>query len=214
MTHPADEGDEINPPFSSPCSAPPIEEITPPVQQQQPIDPPQPANENSENKAQPPTPYPVEEKNFDSQAQDSFRMALGPMALGPMALGSNVMALAPNVESVSGFYAAASETVEKATQAMQASAEQFASGVTALNWKLLEFGRANAQTHLDFVQGFAHIRSLRDLVDVQTSYVRAQCDTLTTQMHELRVLSTEIAGKTAEPFKEQIVRATQLGRMC
>jgi hypothetical protein len=201
MTHSADEGDEINPPFSSPCSAPPIEDIAPPAQQQQPSEPSPPANENTTPSS---TPYPVEEKNFDSQAQDSFRMALGP----------NVMGLGPNVEAVSGFYAAASEAVEKATQAMQASAEQFATGVTALNWKLLEFGRANAQTHMNFVQGFAHVRSMRDLVDVQTSYVRAQCDTLTAQMHELRTLSTEIAGKTAEPFKEQIVRAAQLGRMC
>lgn len=137
------------------------------------------------------------QKNFDRQAEDSFRMAIGSTA-----------------ETVSEFYNSTTEAYEGAAQAMRASAEGFASAITQLNWKLFEFGRVNAQNNMNFVREVAGVRSMRDLVDVQTAYMRGQYEALTTQLRELQTLTTELAGKTSEPFKEQIARATQLPRIC
>lgn len=137
------------------------------------------------------------QKNFERQAEDSFRMAVGSTA-----------------ETVSDFYNSTTEAYEGAAQAMRASAEGFASAITQLNWKLFEFGRVNAQNNMNFVREVAGVRSMRDLVDVQTAYMRGQYEALTTQLRELQTLTTELAGKTSEPFKEQIARTTQLPRIC
>lgn len=210
MTTPAQDDYETNPPFSSPCSMRPLdmnEESAPQTEAEtETTPPPEPANENPVHAPQAPPASAqaksaqaenAQTKSFEQQAEDSFRMALG-----------------RNAEGVRDFYSAATEACETAADAMRVSAEQLAAGMTALNMKLFEFGRANAQQHLTYMQHVAGARSVRDLVDVQASYVREQCDALTRQLHELRDLSTEIAGKTAEPFKDQFVRAAQRGRMC
>lgn len=238
MPHPADnnnhtnengEYDNNNEPFSSPCGAPPLEPIQehqgqaepapqPALATENPVQPsdtpapenPAPATENivplnamPENPVfQLPTvsnPMPQLEalqKTFERQAEDSFRTAVG-----------------STTEAASGFYSAATESYESVSEAMRASAESFTTALTQLNWKLFEFGRLNAQSSMDYVREVSSVRNVRDLVDVQTAYVRAQHDALTSQLRELQTLTTDLAGKTAAPFKEQIALATRLPRI-
>lgn len=202
MTHSADEF-ETNPPFSSPCSAPPIEPVSeqPASEGDHDLTPehgsgPEPST-FADTVVQLPVASSEREQSFERQAEESFRMAIGSGA------GA----------SMDSFCSAASEAYENASHALRASAEELASGFTQLNSKLLEFSRANAQANLDFMRDFAGVRNPRDLLDVQANYLRGQFAALSSQLRELQALTTEIAGKTAAPFKEQFSRAAQTGRI-
>jgi hypothetical protein len=201
--------------FSSPCSAPPIEPIIDEPLLSEPVSAPpaEVANENQdaanenetagENIVQLPAPQidtletQTRQKSFEKQAEDSFRMALG-----------------SNAKAVEGLYSSAGDAMETVTNTMRTSAEEWMTGFNKLNAKLFEFGRLNAQSSMDFMRAIAGVRSVRDAVDVQTAYLRGQYDAMTTQLRELQTLTTEVAGKTAQPFSDQFVRSTQLGRMC
>ena len=197
MIHLPDDDFENNDAFSSPCSAPPIDAIPEePFDRQDAQAPsPEPASENVVQLPMPQTETP--QKSFEKQAEDSFRMAIG-----------------SNAQSVEGMYSAAGETYQTVTHAMRASAEEWVAGFTRINTKLFEFGRMNAQNNMDFMRAVSGVRTVRDAVDVQTAYLRGQYDVMSTQLRELQTMTTEVAGKTALPFKEQLTRAAQLGRMC
>ena len=137
------------------------------------------------------------ERNFERQAEDSFRVAVG-----------------SSTQTMANFYEATSEAYETASQALRASTQEFATGLAQLNWKLLEFGRRNAQSNFDYVQSISRARTMRDLVDLQTAFMRGQYDALTNQMRELQTFTTALAGKATAPLKEQLTRATQLPRIC
>jgi hypothetical protein len=196
MTYPADDEYENNEPFSSPCSAPPLDPIPQePAQAEQAPQPPAPASDTPANEniaPTPPLPKPdALQRNFERQAEDSFRMAVGSTA-----------------GTMTDFYSTTAEAYEGAAEAMRASAEGFASAMTQLNWKLFEFGRVNAQNNMNFVREVSGVRNIRDLVDVQTSFMRSQYDALTSQLRELQTLTTELTGKTAQSFQNQITRAS------
>ncbi len=204
MTHPVDDDHENNPPFSSPCSAPPIEPIRdePVGDEDQQVSSSEMAGVGSAEKIETVVQLPVanpgtRQQSFEKHAEDSFRMAIG---------------IRP--ENMGDLCSAASEAYETVSHAFRTSAEELATGMTQLNSKLLEFGRANAQSNLAFVRDFAGVRSVRDLVDLQTAYVSGQFTAMTKQLRELQTLTTDIAGKTTAPFKEQLTRAAQTGRMC
>lgn len=144
-----------------------------------------------------PAAVPAAVQAFEREAEDSFRIA----ATG-------------NLEELRGFYEAGSEACETFAHAIRASFEEFATGISQLNAKLMEFGQANAQSNLEFVTSVGAIRSMRDVVDLQAGYVRGQCDAASTQLRELQALAAEIAEKAASPFQQQFTRYTQAFRSC
>jgi hypothetical protein len=121
------------------------------------------------------------------------------------------MAAASNAAAtVEDLCAGAAETYETVSQTLRTSSEELTTAFTQLNWKLFEFARMNAEANLNFVRQVAGVRNVRDLVDVQTAYMRGQYDALTSQLRELQTLTTEIAGKTTAPLQHQLTHATQL----
>jgi hypothetical protein len=117
-------------------------------------------------------------------------------------------------DDLQAMYAANTEAYDTVSQALRSSLEEIAAGVSQFNWKLIEFGRANAQSNMAFVQNVAGVRSVRDAVDVQTAFLREQYDAAAGQLRELQALSTDIAEKAAAPFKQQFMRQTQIFRIC
>jgi hypothetical protein len=212
MNHPSDIDDNEVLTAHGP-SEPPAEQPTPAPQTALPEKP-----FDDDITAQVPGPRPeVLERNIERQAAASFQIAAGQADQFRQTVSSNVdtvrVAASGNAEKVADVYAGSTEAYDAASQAMRASAEQFASAMAELNMKLFEFGRRNAESSLDFVRSVSGARNMRDLVDAQTAYLRGQYDALAGQLRELQTLTTELAGKTAEPLKQQITRAAQLPRI-
>jgi hypothetical protein len=120
-----------------------------------------------------------------------------------------IAAAAPTPEDL---HAGASETYETVSQTLRVSTEGLTTAFTQLNWKLFEFARLNAEANFNFVRQIAGVRSMRDLVDVQSAYMRSQYDSLTSQLRELQTLSTEMTAKSTAPLAQPFSRATQLPR--
>jgi hypothetical protein len=218
MTHPSDTYNDRVLTSNSPAGEPPAQHDSPAPQDAAPLITAQPSDDHVAVLVPVAQPEMLE-RNFDRQAAESFRMATDVNAntvhkTVTSSADSFRAAVSSNTEKVVDVYAASTESYEAVSQALRASAEEFASGFTQLNLKLFEFGRLNAQSSLDYVRGVSSARTMRDLVDVQTAYMRGQYDALTRQMRELQTLTTELAGKTAAPLKQQITRATQLSRIC
>jgi hypothetical protein len=152
----------------------------------------EPANEN----AAPRLPLATDDA-FETSADESFRIAAS-----------------EKLDDLHGFYAASTDACESIAQAMRTSLEVYVAGLGEFNSKLMEFGRVNAEHNMAFVQNVSGIRSVRDAVDVQTTYMREQYDAAAAQLRELQTLTTEIAEKAAAPFKQQFVRSTQMFRSC
>jgi hypothetical protein len=144
-----------------------------------------------------PVAVPAVVQAFEREAEDSFRMA----ATG-------------NMEELRGFYEAGSEAYETFAHALRDSFEEFATGISQFNAKLVEFGQANAQSNLEFVTHAAGIRSMREAVDLQAGYVRGQYDAAAAQLRELQTLAAAIAQKATSPFQQQFARYTQTFRSC
>lgn len=182
-------------------------ENTPPAPQQ--FEAPQPVNANpgaDENGfAQPADPANENGAPHVSQAAQAFEDS---------ATESFSIAAPGKHEDVQAMYAAGADAYETMSHAVRASFEEVAAGFSQFNTKLMEFGRANAQNNMAFMQSVAEVRSVRDAVDVQTAFVRGQYDTAATQLRELQALTTEIAEKAAAPFKQQFHRSTQMFRSC
>jgi hypothetical protein len=171
-------------------------------------------------------------KSFEKQAEDSFRMGLAHRSkrrlqpeFGKIDAEQNasaqtrersecVSALGGNSEAVDGIVSAAGEAYQTVAIAMRSSAEEWMTGFTRINARLFEFGQLNAQNGMDFMRAISGARTVRDAVDAQTAYLRGQYDAMASQLRELQTLTTEVAGKTAQPFTDQFTRAAQLGRMC
>jgi hypothetical protein len=198
MIHLPDDDFENNDVFSGPDSALPTDPVSeePPYQESASAPSPEPTSENIVQLPVPPAGT-AREKSLEKQAEDSFRVAIG-----------------SNSPSVEGLYSAAGDAYQAVTYVMRASAEEWVTGFTRINTKLFEFGQLNAQNSMDFMRAISGVRTVRDAVDVQTAYLRGQYEAVSTQLRELQSLTTEVAGKTAQPFKQQFTRATQLGRMC
>jgi hypothetical protein len=174
----------------------------------------------------------IRRKSFEKQAEDSFRMGLAHRSkrrlqpeFGKIDAEQNasaqtrersecVSALGGNSEAVDGIVSAAGEAYQTVAIAMRSSAEEWMTGFTRINARLFEFGQLNAQNGMDFMRAISGARTVRDAVDAQTAYLRGQYDAMASQLRELQTLTTEVAGKTAQPFTDQLTRAAQLGRMC
>lgn len=118
-------------------------------------------------------------------------------------------AVSNTLAHVEEHYADATEAYETSSEVVRSSFEEIATGMNQLSWKFMEFARINAQNNFDFARDYTGVRSVPDVVQLQTAYMRRQYDLFTAQMQELHSLTTKIAQKTAAPLKDQFIRTAQ-----
>ena len=70
-------------------------------------------------------------------------------------------------------------------------------GIQEYNSKVVEFAQANTQSHIEFVQRLAGVKSPFDCVEIFQDHSRQQLETLTEQAKELAKLGEEIAGSAS-----------------
>jgi len=107
---------------------------------------------------------------------------------------------------------AASDAYATSSQATRDGFHEVADVISQLNWKLMQFAGASAQSNLDFMRNYAGARTMSDFMELHAAYIRRQYEMYTGQMQELQSLTAEISGKAAAPFKEQFSIAAQMFR--
>ena len=107
-------------------------------------------------------------------------------------------------------FAKAKASADEAANAFEQSFAAAKDGVIAINAKALEALRANTEANLDFVKACFAVKSLSDLVALQTEFARKRVDTTALQIKDLGALTQKAMIETIEPVKEQVARSFKL----
>jgi phasin len=92
----------------------------------------------------------------------------------------------------------AAETHNGTVEAVFTNASKGASAYTA---KLMEFTKANTTSALDFAQQFLSVKSPSEALELWTSQIRKNLETITAQAKELAEIGQKVTAETVEPIK-------------
>jgi phasin len=109
-------------------------------------------------------------------------------------------------------YDRAKVAMEDSVEAMEVSADKASKGAMELNRKLIEITQANMNSSFDFAKEIAGAHNLMQVFEIQSAFARAQFETFSHQMSDLRNLSTKVATETAEPLKAQVTKTFEKAR--
>jgi phasin len=92
----------------------------------------------------------------------------------------------------------AAETQNGTIEAVFTSASR---GTSQYSAKLMEFMKTNTTASLDFAHELFGVKSPTEALELWTSHIRKQFETLTGQSRELAELGQRVAAETVEPIK-------------
>jgi phasin len=92
----------------------------------------------------------------------------------------------------------AAETHNGTVEAVFTNASKGASEYTA---KLMEFTKANTTCALDFAQQLLSVKSPSEALELWTSQIRRNFETVTAQAKELAEIGQKVTAETVEPIK-------------
>ena len=76
----------------------------------------------------------------------------------------------------------------------------------SINRKLIDLAQRNLNSAFDLAKSLAGAKTLGEIVELQSAFLRHQFDVFANQVGEIRALTTKIAADTAEPIKNQVAR--------
>ena len=80
-------------------------------------------------------------------------------------------------------------------------------GALAINAKAFDALRAHADASFDFLKAVFAVKSLPDLLTLQTEFARKQVETIATQTKDFGALAQKAVADAVEPLKEQAARS-------
>jgi phasin len=113
------------------------------------------------------------------------------------------------VESRAAF-AKAKSAADETANAFEVSFAAAKDGALAINAKALEAMRANADANFDFWKAMFSVKSLPDLLTLQTEFARKQVETITSQTKDFGAMAQKAMADAVEPIKEQAARSFKL----
>lgn len=97
---------------------------------------------------------------------------------------------------------------EKMLQSVDTSSIPVADGVKQLNEKIATFTRQNAESNFNLALQLADARQLSDIVELQNTHLRAQMETFSRQLEELRDLTMQAVKDGAQAATTTVQNAT------
>jgi len=113
------------------------------------------------------------------------------------------------VESRAAF-AKAKSAADETANAFEVSFAAAKDGALAINAKALEAMRTNADANFDFWKAMFSVKSLPDLISLQTEFARKQVETITSQTKDFGAMTRKAMADAVEPIKEQAARSFKL----
>jgi phasin len=119
-------------------------------------------------------------------------------------------ALEKGVTESRAAFARVKASADDAANAFELSFAAAKDGVIAINAKALEALRANTEANLDFIKASFAVKTLSDLVALQSEFARKQADAVSVQFKDLGALAQKTMLETIEPVKEQVAKSFKL----
>jgi phasin len=91
---------------------------------------------------------------------------------------------------------------EQVTDVLEDTYATASKGCTGYGLKVIETARANSNAAFDLLGELMNAKSYSEVVELTTSYMRTQFETVTAQTKELTEHAQKVATETAEPIKE------------
>ncbi|MGI9402744.1 MAG: phasin family protein [Rhizobiaceae bacterium] len=106
-------------------------------------------------------------------------------------------AVAQNAEAYEQFKVAAEEATESAKQAFEAARE----GAITLSSKAFENTKANTEAGITYLEKLSAIKSVSELMELQSEYFRNSFEVLSAQTKEAQELTVKVSEESAAPVK-------------
>lgn len=91
---------------------------------------------------------------------------------------------------------------EEATDAIEDSYETARAGVIQYGTKTIDAAKVNSDATLGHAKDMLGVKTFAEAIELQTSFVRQQYETLSAQAKELQEMATKLAGEAAKPVKD------------
>ena len=149
------------------------------------------------------------------QARDTFRKAAKEFEALKLdtTVPESVRALAEKTVNQSReAYERGKEQLEETIDALERSFDAAGQGATAFNRKLIDLYQRNLNSAFDLAKKLAGAKTLGEIVELQSAFIRSQFDVFASQASEIRALTTKIAADTTEPIKHQVTKTFEATR--
>ncbi|MCP8896858.1 phasin [Shinella daejeonensis] len=104
-------------------------------------------------------------------------------------------------------YARMKEAAEEATQTAEATMESAQTGTVELGLKAIDALRTNAENSLSHMEALLGVKSVAELFELQTAFLRKQAEVAVEQARTLQETSRRVAEKVAAPGKSAAEKA-------
>jgi phasin len=144
------------------------------------------------------------------QARDSFRKAAKEIQSYKLdtTVPESVRALAEKTVTQSReVYERGKDALEESIDALERSFDAAGQGATAFNRKLIDLAQRNLNSAFDLAKSLAGAKTLGEIVELQSTFIRHQFDVFANQASEIRALTSKIAADASEPIKNQVARS-------
>jgi phasin len=96
---------------------------------------------------------------------------------------------------------------EEATDVIETTYSTASKGASDYGLKMIETARVNTNAAFDFFGELIAAKSPSELIELSSTHMRKQFETLTAQSKELGALAQKVATETAEPIKSGMNKA-------
>ncbi len=104
-------------------------------------------------------------------------------------------------------YAKMKVAAEEATKTVEATFENAQSGSVELGLKAIDALRTNAENSLSYMEKLLGVRSVSELVELQTAFIRKQAELAVEQAKTMQEATRKVAEDVAKPGKEAAEKA-------
>ena len=104
-------------------------------------------------------------------------------------------------------YAKMKEAAEDATKTVEATLESAQAGSVELGLKAIEALRTNAENSLSHMEALLGVKSVAELFELQTAFLRKQAEVAVEQAKTLQETSKKVAEKVVAPGKSAAEKA-------
>ena len=108
------------------------------------------------------------------------------------------------VEQAKEGYARMRSAAEEATDLAEDTYLTATRGATEFNLKAIEALRANVNANFDYARELLAAKSFSEAVELSTTHMRKQFETLTAQTKDFSSLAQKVAAETSEPIKSSV----------
>lgn len=111
------------------------------------------------------------------------------------------------VEQSKEAYAKLKSNAETAQKAIESTFETARAASNELSLKTIAALRTNTEAGFSHLEALVGVKSLSELIELQTAFVRKSIETAVDQTKELQAVSTKAAEDVSKPVKEAFERA-------